>query len=245
MMLQKGTYPSPLPSYVSYRTWQRLLSDLRDLEGALPNRIDRSLYDSLGFSGTQIATLRVALRFFGLVNVNDAPTEKLRALLRGDKEVLKRIFQEAYEQLFGELDVRTATPGQLQDYFEKAGAKGDIARKCMSFFTAIASECGTELSPSLLRRPKSGIGRKTIAAKIVAERRKSNRTAPPTNKSLPELLVRKFPDFDPSWPAAIKKKWFDDFKDLFRILAQAPEHGLFQKTRDTDKLSWPASSREG
>lgn len=245
MMLHKGAYSSSLPPYVSYRTWQRLLTDLRDLKGSLPNRIDRSLYDSLGFSGTQIATLRVTLRFFGLVNVNDAPTEKLRALLRSDKEVLKRIVQEAYGQLFEELDVRTATPGQLQDYFEKAGARGDIVRKCVSFFLAIASECGIELSPSLLKRPKSGMGRKTTAAKIMAERRKSNRTVLATDKSLPELLFRKFPEFDPSWPAAIKKKWFDDFKDLFRILPQAPQQGLFQKTRDTDKLNGATSGKEG
>lgn len=244
-MVHKRTYSGVLPPYVSYRTWQKLLRELRDLKGSLPNRIDRSLYDSLGFSGTQIATLRVTLRFFGLLNVNDAPTEKLRALLRGDTEVLKTIVEEAYGQLFGELDIHTATPGQLQDYFDKAGAKGDIVRKCMSFFVAIASECGMELSPSLLKRAKSGVGRKTTAAKITAERRKSDRTVLATDKSWPELLFRKFPDFDPSWPTAIKKKWFDDFRDLFMILPQAPEHGLFKKIRDTDKLNGAASGKGG
>ena len=33
----------------------------------------------------------------------------------------------------------------------------------------------------------------------------------------PELLLAKFPDFNPEWPDEVKAKWFDAFEKLMRL----------------------------
>ena len=37
---------------------------------------------------------------------------------------------------------------------------------------------------------------------------------PPPTRSAAEMLLNKFPDFDPSWDDEIKKKWFESFSSL-------------------------------
>lgn len=210
-----------LPPYVAYSTWQRLLDSLQP---NLPAQLDRSFYDNLGFSGTQISTIKAALDFLGLASHNGVPREQLRRLVQvnGDKrkEIIRNIVQEAYFPLFAGINVRTATSGQLSDCFEKVHARGDIGRKCISFFLSIAQEAGIELSPHFFKRAK-GIGRKKTAAKIREKerlQRKSNTPpGPAVKKPWEELLLEKFPNFDPTWPEPIKKAWFEDFQELQRM----------------------------
>ena len=192
---------------------------MESLNGAVPAKLDRSLYDRLGFSGTQIFTLKAALYFFDLIKLDDTPTEKLHELVeaKGDKrkEILNKLVREAYLPLFTMLDVQTATSGQLSDYFESLHAKGDIRRKCSTFFLSIAGQAGIELSPHFFKRAKSGLGRKKEAAKIRAERHEmAGYQLPLMRKSWEELLLDKFPNFDPTWSEVIKKAWFEDFKEL-------------------------------
>ena len=218
-MGNKRIQSANLPPYVAYSTWRRLLDSL---DSAVPAKFDRSLYDRLGFSGTQIFTLKAALYFFDLTNRDDTPTEKLHQLVKvkGDerKEILNKIVREAYLPLFNRLDVGNATSGQLSDYFESLYAKGDIRRKCGSFFLSIAAEAGIKLSPHFFKRAKSGLGRKKEAAKIRAERHeKADYQLPAARKSWEELLLDKFPGLDPTWPEVIKKAWFEDFKELLRL----------------------------
>ncbi len=221
-MAGKGTYSDRLPPYASYTTWQKLLEGLKRF---LPDEIDRSFYDSLGFSGSQILTLKSALRFLSLVDQDNVPTEKLRQLVQSDghkqKDILREIIQQAYVSLFNTFNLQTITQGQLSRYFESLGAKGDIQRKCTSFFLAIASEAGIELSLHLSGRSKLGIGRKSIATKAKEKKRLETKMARgtelPSNSSWMELVLKKFPDLDPTWPDETKKKWFEDFKELLRV----------------------------
>ncbi len=218
-MANKSIQSTNLPPYVAYSTWRRLLESLN---GAVPAKLDRSLYDRLGFSGTQIFTLKAALYFFDLIKLDDTPTEKLHQLVeaKGDKrkEILNKTVREAYLPLFTKLDVQTATSGQLSGYFESLNAKGDIRRKCSSFFLSIGTEAGIELSPHFFKRAKSGLGRKKEAAKIRAERHdRAGHQLTVVGKSWEELVLDKFPDFDPTWPEAIRKVWFEDFKALLLL----------------------------
>lgn len=223
-MTNRRIQSNHLPPYVAYSTWRRLLESLNE---AIPAKLDRSLYDRLGFSGTQIFTLKSSLYFFDLITRDDVPTEKLHQFIaaKGDKrkEILNKMVREAYLSLFAKLDVRTATSGQLSDHFESLYAKGDIRRKCSSFFLSVASEAGIELSPHFFKRAKSGLGRKKEAVKIRAEvRERTHYQLPMFKKSWEELLLDKFPDFDPAWPEAIKKAWFEDFRLLQQMKYPGP-----------------------
>ena len=218
-MPNKRMHLTHLPPYVSYSTWRRMLESLNE---PVPAKFDRSLYDRLGFSGTQIFTLKSALYFFELINRDNVPTEKLHQFIaaKGNdrKVILNKIVEKAYSQLFIKVDIQTGTSGQLSDYFESLHAKGDICRKCSSFFLSIASEAGIELSPHFYKRAKSGLGRKKEAAKIRAEvRERTSYQLPTVKKTWEELLLDKFPDFDPTWPESIKKAWFEDFRELQRM----------------------------
>src|SRR5690606_4245794 len=44
-------------------------------------------------------------------------------------------------------------------------------------------------------------------------------------KSTAELLLNKFPDFDPSWPDDLKQKWFDSFGTLQGMMSSKDEKG--------------------
>ncbi len=37
-------------------------------------------------------------------------------------------------------------------------------------------------------------------------------------RTFQERLFGKFPDFNPAWPDKIKRKWFNDFRRLIRLI---------------------------
>jgi hypothetical protein len=48
---------------------------------------------------------------------------------------------------------------------------------------------------------------------------------PPEERSLgwAEILMSKFPTFDPSWPDDVKAKWFDAFKQMMDTMKEREE----------------------
>jgi Family of unknown function (DUF5343) len=211
-----------IPPYLPHKT---LVTFLQSMKVAVPARIDRSLMRSM--SGGMQSQLMGALEYLQLINAeNGAPTDKLTQLVRSEgaerQRILKDILTACYGFIFkGDFDLTRATSHQLTEAFISIGTSGDTTRKCVAFFMSIAKEAGFTLSPHFKksRGRVPGISKnkqKPIHDKTVREAEKERKALenPPAEMAWEQLLLSKFPSFDPTWPDEVKTKWFDGFNDL-------------------------------
>ncbi len=216
-----------LPPYVSYRTFRNFIDEL---QLGMPSRIDRSYWGDRysGSSGTQLMT---ALRFLGLVDSNGIPTTRLRQLVsaKGNQrsEILKQIGHSAFDFLSDKsLDPQVATYAQLEEsFYNTYQVTGDVARKCVKFFISLQSDAGVPLSPFILKRAKasrSAVSGKRKTGTKMEVRTNRNGAIPPATKTVPEqtswheMVLAKFPTFDPAWSDDVKLKWFEAFDTLLK-----------------------------
>jgi hypothetical protein len=216
-----------VPPYLSYPTFQTFLSSLR-AKGGAPGRIDRSVL--VQFSGGVQAQLVSALRYLGLMSSDGIPTEDLDKLvkLEGDdrNKLWNLIMLRSYPYIFNDsFPLQTATSRMLEDKFNQV-ANGDTVRKCLSFFLLAARDAGVQLSPYIkvvkARRSNGGKARRTmsVASESTPEQPSQPQEArtPQDNgaQSWSQMLLSKFPTFDPTWPDDVKAKWFDAFDKLMK-----------------------------
>jgi hypothetical protein len=214
-----------LPPYISYRTF---LNFIDGMQQQIPSRIDRSYWNNTlsGSTGTQ---LMAALRFLKLIDFNGKPSSQLKALVaaRGEQRtsILKEIVTGSFGFIFqGALEPQNATYAQLEELFHSNfQCTNDVARKCIKFFIAISNDAQITLSPFITKRSKSHIIPGTI------KQRKKNSNTIMRNDVVPqekmellnqkqwqEMLLNKFPTFDPNWNDEIKLKWFSAFDELIK-----------------------------
>jgi hypothetical protein len=215
-----------LPPYVSYRTF---LNFIDGLQLGIPARIDRSYWGERysGSSGTQLMT---ALRFLGLIDGTGVPTTRLRQLVSAKgaqrSDVLKQIGQSAFAFLSERsLDPQGATYAQLEEsFYNTYQVTGDVARKCIKFFISLENDAGVALSPFIMGRKRTirtNSGRRKTAEKN-ASRTKRNVAVPLKEGAVSvqttwyEMVLSKFPTFDPSWSDDVKLKWFEAFDSLLK-----------------------------
>jgi hypothetical protein len=187
-------------------------------------------------SGSTQVLLLSAIRYLGLASDNGVPVPDLERLVQSEgrqhQEVWHRILTKAYPSLF-KLDLQRATTQQLSEALSKEGLSSqDTIRKSLNFFCLAAKKAGIKLSPHIkpyaglrqtARRPRASVGeqKETIS-------RSSSLLATDRNGSTEwQMLLSKFPDFDPSWPDDLRKNWLDGFERLSRMLNSA-------KTTDYD-----------
>ncbi len=199
----------------------------------MPARIDRSVWGQRvsGSTGIQLMT---ALRVLELIDDDGRPTLDLEHLagLEGDERraALGALLRRHYMPVF-ELDLTRATKAQFREAFRSFGAKAGVLAKCEAFFIQAAQDAGVELSSYVLagrhvsRRSSSGPSR----ARQQPTERPAARSAPvavaapmqTTSVSIAEMVLRKYPDFDPNWDAATQQKWFDGMTKLMESLGQS------------------------
>ena len=171
------------------------------------------------------------LRFLGLIDEAGTPLTRLKALVsaRGPQhaESLKQIANSAYDFLSSRtFDPQIATYAQLEDAFHNTyQVSGDVARKCIKFFTSLESDAGIPLSHFIMKKSKTShtnsAGRKRSTAKTDG-RTKQNLQIPAGIQEIPsknpwyEMVLAKFPTFDPAWSDEVKLKWFDAFDTLLK-----------------------------
>jgi hypothetical protein len=215
-----------VPPYLSYRTFRTFTDSLRQ---GIPARVDRTLMRNL--SGQIQTQLLAALRYLQLIQGEDIPTDKMaRLVIAEGKEreaALRAIIESAYP-FFAEPNFNLAgtTPGQLDNYFKAQGASGDTTRKCVAFFLQAVEDAGMSTSPYLrkARQGESNGGRGRKAPPAVRAKTRTATTPPATTQppaeqppatiSWEQMLLSKFPSFDPEWPDDVKSKWFDAFDKL-------------------------------
>lgn len=210
------------PPYLSYRTFKNFLDSLRAT--AIPTRIDRGIMANM--SGSNQALLISTVRYLGLASEHGVPTADLKRLIEAKEsdrnQVWSHILMNGYRELFdSNLDLERTTTNELANVFRRQGVTSpDRIRKCVSFFTLAAKDAGIKLSPHIKpyvgkrkepRRPRSDGNEKFLNERTELS---DESTAPPEW----QLLLSKFPDFDPGWPEDLRKNWIEGFESLSRII---------------------------
>jgi hypothetical protein len=214
------------PPYVSYRSFITLLEEL---QRGVPARIDRSYWGDK-FSGSTGTQLVSALRFLNLVDANGVPTVQLRELATAKSlqrsETFKKISYESFTFLASSsFDTKTATYAQLEEMFnEFYQVDRDVARKCIKFFIELCEDASIPLSEFITKKSKK-VHSTPVVEKIPKRngiRTNQNLVIPniaelvPKPVSWKELLLQKFPSFDPTWPNDVQLKWFEAFDELLK-----------------------------
>ncbi len=219
-----------IPPYLSYRTFRSFLDSVA--VAGVPNRIGRSLMASK--SGSTQALLLAAIRYLGLASEKGVSSPALETLVHAEgkerQDLWRRILENAYPALFSsKINLERTTTEELAEIFAKEGvSSADTVRKCVTFFSLAAKDAGIRLSPHV--RPYAGARRAPRRARAGAE----ELTAVSESLRLPvdrvvdrdrnsstewELLLSKFPDFDPSWPDDLRNNWLLGFERLSKILS--------------------------
>ena len=224
MVTDKGR--KSLPPYVSYRTF---LNFVEGLQLGIPARVDRSYWGER-YSGSSGIQLMTSLRFLGLIDGSGVPTTRLRQLVSAKgaqrSEVLKQIGYDAFDFLAERLlDPQIATYAQLEEaFYNMYQVTGDVARKCIKFFVNLEGDAGVPLSPFIMKKSKTiraDGGRKKTVPKVGAGTNR-NSMIPTMANIVPvqitwyEMVLGKFPTFDPSWSDEVKLKWFEAFDTLLK-----------------------------
>lgn len=161
------------PPYTSYRSFQNLISELREYfrtHQMVPAVIDRSLLSKR--SGSEQSALIAALKWFELVTDNGTPTQLLHDYVEVDEgasaPMLKAMVEKSYSLITdGKFDIRRATTNQMAEQFRQYDISGSTLYKCIGFFLAAAKEAGIPVSP-LVKAPvasaSSGVKRKPKSA---------------------------------------------------------------------------------
>lgn len=215
-----------LPPYVSYRTFRNFIDGL---QLGIPARIDRSYWGERysGSSGTQLMT---ALRFLALIDSSGVPTTRLRQLVSANgaqrADVLKQIGYSAFDFLSERsLDPQVATYAQLEEaFYNSYQVSGDVARKCIKFFISLESDAGVPLSLFITKKSRTmdaNTGKRRAARKAAVGTKQNAVVLPltdpvPTQSNWYEMVLAKFPAFDPAWSDDVKLKWFEAFDTLLK-----------------------------
>jgi hypothetical protein len=233
-MNEKESTKKALPPYVPYRTFTNFLENLKHI--GVPQVIDRSIAPFKSMSGALQGQVRLALEYLHLINEDGETTEGLKHLVNTEEGVereqaLKDVLIPAYSFIFENgLNLENATHRQLEERFKQEGATGDTPRKCIAFFLHAARGAGIKLSPHFkkVRGPRKATAKPRRKEAEIPKAKSS----PPAEEaksihtktiqqggadSWENILLDKFPKFDPAWPDEVKSKWFDDFKALMEL----------------------------
>lgn len=183
--MTKPADKAPTPAYGSFKTMISFLNDIRDT-GHIPMQIDRSLMAKL--SGSAKGETLSTLRFFGLTNEKDVPTQLFdRFAMASDemrKEVLPEMVRTAYSFVFSTPDfqIERATGHQVTELFRSQGITGGTVSRAMSLFLSAVKEAGIKVSPSI-KPPKSSAN----GSRLKKERKAIDEASPPLQQRMEDL----------------------------------------------------------
>lgn len=179
-------------------------------------------------SGSTQALLFSAIRYLGLASDKGVSTPDLEQLVNTEgkqqRDVWHRIFVRSYGSVFkSKVDLERATTEELSEIFSRDGVSSkDTIRKCITFFSMGAKDAGIKLSAHI--RPYAGHRQVGRRPRGVLESQTQDGNVPAissvqiNSSSEWQLLLAKFPDFDPTWPDDIRKNWLEGFAELSKIL---------------------------
>ena len=208
-----------LPPYVSYRTFRNLLERMAD---GIPSRIDRSIMGN-SMAGATVTQLLTALKALHLIDDNGKPQDSLGRLVAatGDerRSILEGILRNAYPNVF-QLDLKRASAQEFRERFKEFTTKDDVVNKCQAFFRQAAEDADIELSPYIMERTK-GTGQARRRRKPKTESSKmppSQVRRSAASRSIEEMILQKYPEFNPEWSEEVQEAWMKGIMKLYRQL---------------------------
>lgn len=147
----------------------------------------------------------------------------------------------------GRFSLANATDAQLSEKFRQAGVTGDTVRKSQTFFLFAARDAGLTISRYIRMVRERGFVAQTTSRPRTTQRGKREGLAPspaveeryvlplasalgeaPAQAPSPEpvlrpailvqMLIAKFPSFNPSWSSEAQVKWFEAFDRLMAMV---------------------------
>lgn len=160
------------PPYISYASFKSFINGLG--ESTVPSRIDKTVMSN--YSGSTQYQLLPALNWLGLIDFEGTPSDLLKSLVTANEDefgtILEPVIREKYRFLFsGDIDLQSASAGQVEEAFKAQNVKGSTVTKCISFFLKIAKEAGITVSPHV----KPPTVKRNPSAPSKAKRRKQDR----------------------------------------------------------------------
>ena len=215
MARSKSTTKSP--PYLPYKTFIGVVDSLAT--SGIPTRIDKSLFQNK--SGAVQSQILSALEYLNLIDSNKTPTSILEEYVNADDvgrvEVLEKILRQQYRFIFTEgFDIEKTTTAQLEEVFRNQGIGGETIRKCITFLLQACKAANIRFSPHVTtpRKPTSTVRKPRSPSSGGNPSKRQSRQAKSEPQSIEEMLLRKFPDFDPNWPEEQQSKWFDAFSQF-------------------------------
>lgn len=138
------------PPYTSFRSFENLISEFKE-HGHLPGVIDRTVLAKK--SGSEQSALLSTLKWFGMIDEKNAPTQVLRDYIdagetEDKKAVLKTMIEQSYDFMTdGSINLHNATTQQMTERFRQYDLSGSTLTKSIAFFLAAAKEAGIQVSP--------------------------------------------------------------------------------------------------
>lgn len=211
-----------VPPYLAYKTFRTFLDALKV---TTPSRIDKSVMPSM--SGANQSALLMALKYLRLIQDDGTTLPDLTKLAKATdtdrKKYLKELLTHRYPFMFSEtIKLQSATPRQIEEEFDKkSGASGDTVKKCIAFFLAAAKDADVEISSFLnkMRYTKTSKPTRSRNGTSIEDDDSDSPVVQPKG-DWAELLMSKFPTFDPAWPDEVKTKWFDGFKQMMDTMKE-------------------------
>jgi hypothetical protein len=156
-----ATTPNPVngelfPLYLPFTTFRSAVQMLRS--HGLPQKLDRTAWNSR--SGGEQKQLISGFRFLKLIDSNDLTQDVLKELVGAaentdqEKQILNALLRASYAKVF-ELDLKTATMGQVAEKIGSYGPTGATRDRAVRFFLKAAQHCGIPLSPRLTEGMRS------------------------------------------------------------------------------------------
>lgn len=215
------------PPYVAFKTFSNFVDGLR--QNGLPNRIDRSVMPNI--SGGYQKQLLNALEYLGLITEHGRVNPRFEELVaaRGELQVsrLGELLRSSYPFLFEDDFLKNATTTQIREKFSQFGLTGDTLSKSVMFFMNAAKQAKIELSPYIKPykgRVRSAEPRKAGTTTKSSKGSKVYRHEPEQSQDWNQLLLSKFPEFDPGWDATVQAKWFEMFAKLMKTREKGTEN---------------------
>lgn len=203
-------------------------------------------------SGSMQTQMMSALKYLQLVDDTGSVKDTLTRLVNSEgaerTNILRELLTSSYPFLFGGFDLSKATSNQFRQKFTEAGASGDSVRKCIGFFLSAAKEAGVEVSPYIAetvrhqnetkpRKPATKTAVKTQRPANISDSVHEHPTKEATQLSWEQMLLAKFPSFDPAWPDEVKKEWFTAFNRMMVIGKPAsPAHEGDEESEDAAEV---------
>lgn len=147
-----------------YAPWSQVKDFLNKMKVLNPRHITLDYLRTNNLGGQQPNSLLLSIKFLGLIDAQDAPTEKLESIkVRGDhqySEALETIVREAYSELFSAVNVEDASSDVLYNQMRVVfNCSPRIANAATPLFINLCQEAGIVLSEVL--QTQSQIERKT------------------------------------------------------------------------------------